>query len=99
MIAPKILIDGSYQPDLSLVDLESNKLLGNSLNDDGENYTLVLESLDKKREAYEKELGHLVQQYKRYEILDETEKLADLAEEIRLKTIEIRNRFNLKITV
>lgn len=93
MIVQKILLNGSYQPDLSGLDQSKNCLLGYVLNADGETYTLSCESLDKKREAYEAEVGHLVQQYKRYEILNETTKLEELAEEIRVKTIEIRERF------
>lgn len=94
MIVSKILVDNSYQPDLSGFDFDKFNLLGYSLNEDGESYTLNYESTDKKREAYELEIGHLVQQYKRYEILKETAKLESLADEIRLKTNEIRNRFN-----
>lgn len=93
MIVPKILVDGSYQPDLSGVDESKHCLLGYVLNDDGETYTLEYENIDKKREAYELEVGRLVQQYKRYEILNETAKLESLAAEIRVKTNEIRNRF------
>lgn len=96
MIVPKILINGSYQPELSGLDESKHCLLGYVLNEDGETYTLSVESLDKKREAYEIEVGHLVQQYKRYEILNESAKLEALADEIRLKTNEIRNRFNTK---
>lgn len=92
----KIVNEGNFEPDLSSFDLDKFNLLGYSLNEDGESYTLNCESSDKKREAYGLEIDHRVQQYKRYEILNETDKLESLAEEIRVKTNEIRNRFNTK---
>ena len=91
MIVNKILKDGSFQPDLS--GLENIKIMSYSLNEDGETYTLVVVNTDKKREAYDQRLGHLVQQIVRLEAIGETERIPSLKAEIAEITAEIRNEF------
>ena len=91
MIVNKILKDGSFQPDLS--GLENIKIMSYSLNDDSETYTLVIVNTDKKREAYDQRLGHLVQQIVRLEAIGELERIPSLKAEIAEITAEIRNEF------
>lgn len=99
MIVQKILLDGTFQPDLSAVDLNSFNILRLWLGEDCETYTVELSQIapvtvsDKKRAAYEREVDYLVCQYKRYEIIGDVDKMQDVKNKIETKTIEIRARY------
>lgn len=94
MIVNKILVDNSYQPDLSGIDQMKYIILGFSLNDDCESYTVNVEEIvNEKKESYRKEMRDLLEQHTRLTILEEFDRLEVIEEEIRQKTIEIRNRF------
>jgi hypothetical protein len=73
MIVNKILIDKSFQPDLSGFDETKYTLLGYTLNDDGETYTLNVEEIvNEKKQAYRNEVRDLLEQHTRLSLIGET---------------------------
>lgn len=94
MIVDKILIEGSYQPDLSTFDGSKFNIVGFCIDLGGETYTLsVVEIVDDKKQAYRNELRDKLEQYTRLSLIGENERLPELLAEIKAITLEIRERY------